>query len=68
LTILDVSPAVAPKFGELRASLLDAGLPLPEMDLFIASTAIVHNLTLVTHNTRDYATVPGLRLLDWLNP
>lgn len=28
----------------------------------IASVALVHDLTLVTHNTADYQHVPGLRL------
>lgn len=39
-----------------------------ELDLFIAAVALVHNLTLVTHNTKDYANIPGLTLEDWLVP
>jgi tRNA(fMet)-specific endonuclease VapC len=66
--VLDICPDVARKFGELRASLFDAGTPGPEMDLFNASVALVHNLTLVTHNTADYANIPGLTLVDWLIP
>ena len=57
---------VARKFGEVRAGLLDAGQPVPELDLLIASTALVHNLTVVTHNTQDHADIPGLNLEDWL--
>ena len=38
------------------------------MDLMIASVALVHNLTLVTHNTADYRHVPGLQLDDSLVP
>jgi tRNA(fMet)-specific endonuclease VapC len=34
----------------------------------IASTALVHGLTLVTHNTQDYAHIPGLTVVDWLVP
>lgn len=30
--------------------------------------AMVHNHTLVTHNTADYQNIPGLRLDDWLTP
>ena len=59
---------MARKFGEIRALQLDAGLSSPDMDLVNAATALVHGLTMVTHNTRDYASVPGLSLADWLNP
>lgn len=68
VTILDVDESVARRFGEIRAALLDAGLPNPDMDLVNASTALVHGLTIVTHNTQDYIDVPGLSLADWLNP
>ena len=66
--VLDVTPAVAKKFGEVRAKLFDSGTPAPELDLFIAATALDHNLILVTHNTVDYVNVPGLTLADWLAP
>jgi tRNA(fMet)-specific endonuclease VapC len=68
VTPLDVTTDVARKFGELQAALMDAGIPMPEMDLLIAATAVVHSLILVTHNTADYANVPGLTMLDWLSP
>jgi predicted nucleic acid-binding protein len=67
-TILDATHDVAYTFGAIRAPLLDRGLPAPGMDLMNAATALVHNLTLVTHNTQDYAKVPGLTLVDWLAP
>jgi tRNA(fMet)-specific endonuclease VapC len=66
--VQDVTPSVARKFGELRAAHFDAGTPGPAMDLFNAAVALVHNLTLVTHNTQDYANIPGLTLEDWLVP
>jgi tRNA(fMet)-specific endonuclease VapC len=66
--VLDVTEPVGRKFGEVRAALLDAGRPVPEMDLLIPSTALVHNLTVVTHNTHDYANIPGLNMDDWLVP
>lgn len=68
VVILDVTESVAKRFGEVRAALLDKGLPPPEMDLLIGATALVHDLTLVTHNTRDFANIPGLRLMDWTAP
>jgi predicted nucleic acid-binding protein len=38
------------------------------MDLLIAATAIVHDLTLVTRNVTDFQGIPNLRLVDWLKP
>jgi tRNA(fMet)-specific endonuclease VapC len=35
------------------------------VDLLIAATALVHGLTLVTHNTRHYAGIEGLTIEDW---
>ena len=64
-TILPVTEIIARRFGELRAELLDHGRPTPIMDLWIAATALVHNLTLVTHNTPDFVHIPGLSLADW---
>jgi len=41
---------------------------LPAMIAMIAMPALVHNLTLVTHNTIDFQAVAGLQLVDWLDP
>jgi tRNA(fMet)-specific endonuclease VapC len=68
MTVFDVTTDVSRKFGELRAALLDAGQGTPDMDLLIAATALVHNLTLVTHNVQDFANLPGLNNDDWLKP
>lgn len=65
--VLDLTRPVAEKFGEIRAALLDAGRPAPDMDLLIAATALVHGLTLVTHNQQDFTHVPNLLLDDWLS-
>jgi len=65
---LDVTRDVARKFGEVRAALLAQGLPPPDLDMLIAATALVHDFTLVTHNTQDFVNVPGLRLTDWILP
>jgi tRNA(fMet)-specific endonuclease VapC len=68
VSVLDVTADVAGRFAEVRAGLLDAGTPAPEMDLQGGAIALVHNLTLVTHNTADYANIPGLTMVDWLTP
>jgi tRNA(fMet)-specific endonuclease VapC len=66
--VLDFDEAAAERFGQLRGTLLQRGIQVSRMDLMIASVALVHNLTLVTHNTADYQNIPGLRLDDWLVP
>ena len=66
--VLDVDLAVATQYGQTQAALLDQGQPVPSMDLLIAATALVHDLTMVTHNTKDFARVPNLTVIDWLVP
>jgi len=66
VAFLDVNRAVSEKFGELRVQQIKLGHHTPDMDLLIAATALVYNLTVVTHNQKHFATVPGLRLMDWL--
>ncbi len=66
--VLDVTLSIAERFGEIRAGLLDNGITVGEMDLLNGATALVHGLTMVTHNTRDYSDIPGLTLDDWPVP
>jgi tRNA(fMet)-specific endonuclease VapC len=67
-TVHEIDFSVADQFGSLRANLLDQGITVGEMDVLNGSVALVHNLTMVTHNTKDYANIPGLILADWLVP
>lgn len=55
----------ARRAGEIRAALLRAGTPIGAYDTLIAGQALARDLTLVTHNTREFIRVPGLRLEDW---
>ncbi|WP_165226818.1 type II toxin-antitoxin system VapC family toxin [Aquisphaera insulae] len=66
--VIDFDSACAETFGQVRGSLQTQGISVPTADLMIASGALVHNLTLVTHNTFDYRNIPGLRLDDWIRP
>jgi tRNA(fMet)-specific endonuclease VapC len=66
--ILDFDAVCAERFGQERGTLLKQGISVSRLDLLIASVALVHNLTLVTHNTADYQNIPGLGLDDWLTP
>ena len=51
--------------GRIRAVLATAGTPIGPYDFEIAAIALANNLTLVTHNTREFSRVPGLLLEDW---
>lgn len=64
--VLPIDEAVAQNFGDVRAARLDAGQAAPQMDMMNAATALVHNLTMVTHNVGDYTNIPGLTVVDWL--
>lgn len=49
--ILSVDASVADRWGQLVAI---AGRPLPAIDSLLAATALVHGLTMVTRNTKDF--------------
>lgn len=49
----------------IRAELSRLGQPIGPNDLLIASTAVAHDLVLVSHNTDEFSRVVGLRLEDW---
>lgn len=50
--------------GSLRAQMEGTGKPIGLMDTLIAAQALARQLTLITHNTRDFARVPRLRVLE----
>jgi tRNA(fMet)-specific endonuclease VapC len=68
VSVIDFDSACAAQFGRLRGALVAPGIQVATAYLLIAATALTHNLTLVTHNTKDYQHRPGLRLDDWLTP
>jgi tRNA(fMet)-specific endonuclease VapC len=40
-------------------------MPISANDLQIAAIALAHDLTLVTHNIREFGRIADLRLEDW---
>jgi len=53
-------------YGDIRASLAKAGTPIGPLDTLIGSHAYSIDAILVTHNTREFSKIKGLRLEDWL--
>jgi tRNA(fMet)-specific endonuclease VapC len=51
--------------GQIRAVLESQGTPIGSNDLLIAAIAIANNLTLVTHNVREFSRISSLNYEDW---
>jgi len=68
LAVLPLDQPADEHYADIRATLERAGTPIGSHDLFIAAHARSRGLTLVTHNGREFARVPELRIEDWLAP
>lgn len=62
--MLSTNDEIAECDGELKNYLRRAGKPIPESDLWIAATALVYNLPLVSHDSH-FREVPDLEVVDW---
>lgn len=62
----DFDGAAAAAYGPLRATLEAAGTPIGPLDTQIAAHALALDVTLVSHNTREFGRVPGLKLVNWV--
>lgn len=61
INVLPLTVAVAEQFVHLKVQLKHN--PIGDFDTFIASTALVHDATLVTNNRRHFERVPGLKMV-----
>ena len=69
LSVLEVLPLETPSdfhYGEIRRHLTQHGTPIGPNDLLIAAHARALDLTVVTHNEREFSRVPDLRVENWL--
>ncbi len=55
----------AEEAGLIRADLAGQGNPIGPNDLLIAATTRAFDAVLITHNTREFGRVTGLRMEDW---
>ena len=52
-------------YGKIRSELSAIGQPIGANDFMIAAIALANNMTLVTHNTREFNRVNDLLIEDW---
>ena len=64
--VIDITPAIMETFGEIKAKLEKSGKIIDDMDLLIASTALSHNLILVTNNVKHFERISGLEVENWI--
>ena len=65
LPSLEWSIQAADIYGTLKDKLKRQGTPIGDMDTLIAAHALAEKLILVTHNTKHFDKVVGLKLEDW---
>jgi len=63
--ILPLREAEAVRAGDLLALLETQGRPIGIEDVWIAATALEHDLTVVTRNLKHFQRIPGLRSESW---
>lgn len=52
--------------GQIRADLVQKGTPIGAYDVQIAAQGLARGITIVTHNVSEFARVPGLHVIDWV--
>ena len=63
--VLSINHIIADIWGKIVARSEAAGRPIGAMDAFIAATAEVHDLTLITRNVSDFETSINAIINPW---
>jgi tRNA(fMet)-specific endonuclease VapC len=64
--IVNIDDDALDQYAKIRLNLENDGIIIGSNDLFIASIVLAHNGILITHNTKEFERVPGLRIEDWV--
>jgi len=59
--------AICQHYAQHFTHLKEAGIPIGANDLWIACHALSVEATIVTHNTREFERIKGLRVEDWVS-
>jgi tRNA(fMet)-specific endonuclease VapC len=63
VNVLPFTHQVAQVAANIRAKLEQRGQPIGPFDVLIAGTALTQQVTLVTHNTREFQRTEGLSIM-----
>ncbi len=64
-TVLPLTDEIVVRAARIYGDLHRAGRLIDDADILIATTALAHDLTLVTDNRAHFERVPGLRIISW---
>ena len=68
LAVLPFDSEAASFYAQMRVDLERKGQIVGAEDLVIAATAASRGAIVVTHNVKDFAKIPGVRVEDWTKP
>lgn len=53
-------------YAEEKARLMKSGNLIDDFDLLIGSTAVVHEMTMVTNNETHFERIKGIKIKNWV--
>ena len=65
VTVLAFGRKEATHAAAIRTKLEAKGRPIGPYDILIAATAVANSGVLVTHNTKEFKRIDGLKIEDW---
>ena len=65
IAVLDFGVEAAREYGRVKQYLRRKGTLIGDHDMLIGAHANSMDLTLVTHNVKEFARIPGLEVADW---
>lgn len=63
--VIDFDCDAADAASAVRTLLEARGTPIGPIDTLVAGVALSRDATLVTHNVREFARIPDLKIVDW---
>lgn len=67
ISVLNFNQDAADEYGRIRVDLESRGTPIGPLDSLIAAHAVAEDLVLVTHNTKEFRRVDGLKVENWFS-